>query len=429
MSTPPMPPDPPEPDQPDEPDEPVTGPTEPMSSGDPLEAGPERPQQEPPPPAAATAAAGAPRRLTRSSSDRILGGVAGGLGRYFDIDPIIFRIGFVVLTIAGGAGVLAYLAAWLLVPADPVAGEPPVGRNRVLTWIGAGILIVAACVALGPGLFFAGPPLFGLALLALLGVALWRAAENRGEDGNYVLRRAGLAVLLIVVSGVGFVAVAVGAAVGGGAVIAGLVIAIGVALCVAAFVGGARWLVLPALIIAIPLGFVAAAGIDADGGVGDRDYRPTSLAELRDGYELGIGELRVDLREVDLPVGRTPLELKMGIGSVRVLVPEDVCVASEMRVGAGYARVFDRDSAGLDVDWRQSPSERAGAKRLVIDGHVGVGELQIVHDTTELLDGFGPHSGFDGDEFRGDAFDPPNAPDAPDAPEALDRNSGCMEVA
>ena len=94
--------------------------------------------------------------------------------------------------------------------------------------------------------------------------------------------------------------------------------------------------------------------------------------------------------------------------------------------------MFDRDSAGLDVDWQQSPSEHPGAKRLVIDGHVGVGELQIVHDTTELLDGFGPHSGFDGDEFRGDAFDPPNAPDAPDAPdapEALDRNSGCMEVA
>ena len=108
----------------------MTGPTEPMSSGDPLEAGPERPQQEPPPPAAATAAAGAPRRLTRSSSDRVLGGVAGGLGRYFDIDPIIFRIGFVVLTIAGGAGVLAYLAAWLLVPDDPIPGEAPVGRNQ-----------------------------------------------------------------------------------------------------------------------------------------------------------------------------------------------------------------------------------------------------------------------------------------------------------
>ncbi len=413
MSTPPTPPD--------QPEEPVTGPTEPMSSGDPLEPGPERPQQEPPPPAAATAAAGAPRRLTRSSSDRVLGGVAGGLGRYFDIDPIIFRIGFLVLTIAGGAGLLAYLAAWLLVPDDPIPGEPAVGRNRVLTWIGAGILTIAACVALGPGLFFAGPPLFGLALLALLGVALWRAAENRGEDGNVVLRRAGLAILLIVVSGVGFVAVGVGAAVGGGPVIAGLVIAIGAALVVSAFIGGARWLVLPALVIAIPLGFVAAAGIDVDGGVGDRDYRPTSLTELRGGYKLGIGQLRVDLRDVDLPSGRTPLELHMGIGSVRVLVPEDVCVASKVRVGAGYARVFDRDSAGLDVDWRQSPTETPAAKRLVIDGRIGVGELQVVHTLAEFDSGsgYGPNGRLN-DGFGADPFGSQNS---------LDRNAGCTVVA
>jgi phage shock protein PspC (stress-responsive transcriptional regulator) len=417
MSTPPD-----QPDQPPEPDEPVTGPTEPMTSGDPLEAGPERPQQEPPPPTTTPAAAGAQRRLTRSSSDRVLGGVAGGLGRYFDIDPIIFRIGFVVLTIAGGAGILAYLAAWLFVPEDPIPGEAPVGRNKALTYAGAGVLIIAACVALGPGLFFVGPPLFGFGLLALLGVALWRAAENRGDDGNVVLRRAGLAILLIVVSGVGFLAVGVGAAVGGGAVIAGLVIATGVALCVSAFIGGARWLVLPALIIAIPLGFVAAAGIDVDGGIGDRDYRPTSLAEVRDGYSLGIGELRVDLREIDLPAGRTPLELDMGIGSVRVLVPEDVCVASKLRVGAGYARVFDRDSAGLDVDWRQSPTENPGAKRLVIDGNIGVGELQVVHNVTEFNHNW--ENGHDrppfDNGFDSDAFGPDNA---------LDRNSGCTESA
>ena len=62
----------------------------------------------------------------------------------------------------------------------------------------------------------------------------------------------------------------------------------------------------------------------------------------------------------------------------------------------------------------------------MIDGHVGVGELQIVHDSAEFNDDFGSHSEFRGDEFRGDAFDPPSPPEAP---EELDRNSGCMEVA
>jgi hypothetical protein len=150
--------------------------------------------------------------------------------------------------------------------------------------------------------------------------------------------------------------------------------------------GGRRWLVLPALILAIPLGFVAAAGIDVDGGIGERDYQPTSVNELRDGYQLGMGELRVDLTQVDLPPGRTPLKLEMGIGSLRVIVPDDVCVASDMRIGAGYARVLDRDSGGLDIDWRRSPIDRAGVKRLVIDGDVGIGELQVVNTRTPFTD-------------------------------------------
>ena len=65
-----------------------------------------------------------PRRLRRSSSDRMVGGVAGGLGRYFDVDPVLFRIAFVVLVFAGGAGLLAYLGLWLITPSDG-EGEAP----------------------------------------------------------------------------------------------------------------------------------------------------------------------------------------------------------------------------------------------------------------------------------------------------------------
>jgi phage shock protein PspC (stress-responsive transcriptional regulator) len=325
-----------------------------------------------------------PRRLTRSSSDKVLAGVAGGLGRYFDIDPIIFRIGFVVLTLVGGAGLLAYLAAWVLVPDDPEPGQAPADRSRAATIAGAAVLALAAIVLLGHGVFFLAPPLIGLAVIAVVGVLLWRAAG--GEHGGSPAARIGLALLLIVVAALGFVAVAVGAALGGGAVIAGLVIALGGALVVSSFLGGRRWLVLPALIIAIPLGFVAAAGLDVHGGVGDRDYQPTTVAELDKGFQLGIGQMRLDLTQVDLPAGRTPLKLDMGIGSVRLFVPDDVCVASDVRVGAGYARILDRDSGGLDVDWRQSPVESAGVKRLVIHGDVGIGELQVVNGRSTFTD-------------------------------------------
>jgi len=54
--------------------------------------------------------------LRRSYQDRMLGGVAGGLAQYFDVDTIIVRIAFVVLTLFGGAGIPLYLAGLLLIP-------------------------------------------------------------------------------------------------------------------------------------------------------------------------------------------------------------------------------------------------------------------------------------------------------------------------
>ena len=327
-----------------------------------------------------------------------------------------------MLALAGGAGVLAYIAGWVLVPADPMPGETPEGPSRAATIAGASVLAIAALVLLGPGLFFLAPPLIGLALVGLVGVLLWRAAGGN-EDGGSAAARIGLGLLLLVVAATGFVAVAVGAALGGGAVVAGLVIAVGAALTVSAFIGGRRWLVLPALILAIPLGFEAAAGIDVNGGVGDRDYQPTTVGELRDGYELGVGELRLDLTQVDLPAGRTPLKLDMGIGSVRVVVPDDVCVASDVRVGAGYARVLDRDSGGLDVDWHRSPADTAGVKRLVIDGDVGIGELQVVNSLSDF-DNFDQHDRFN-DRFD---FGHDNGP-APVPGLDTNANAACTEAA
>src|ERR687884_57165 len=59
---------------------------------------------------------GAAKRLERSRSDRMVAGVCGGLARYFDIHPAFYRVGFVVLTLLGGAGVLIYAAAALVMP-------------------------------------------------------------------------------------------------------------------------------------------------------------------------------------------------------------------------------------------------------------------------------------------------------------------------
>jgi phage shock protein C len=58
------------------------------------------------------------KRLTRSKSDRMLAGVAGGLANYLGLDPTILRIAFVVLTVFGGSGIILYIVFWLLMPEE-----------------------------------------------------------------------------------------------------------------------------------------------------------------------------------------------------------------------------------------------------------------------------------------------------------------------
>lgn len=73
------------------------------------------------------------RRLYRDPDNRMLGGVCGGIGRYFDIDPVIIRLIFALFAIFGGAGILVYIVAWAVVPLaktpqqleDMRSGNPP----------------------------------------------------------------------------------------------------------------------------------------------------------------------------------------------------------------------------------------------------------------------------------------------------------------
>jgi phage shock protein C len=64
------------------------------------------------------------QRLMRSRQDKMLGGVAGGLGNYLNVDPIIVRVVFVLLTLINGVGLLAYLVLWVVMPMEPRLEEP-----------------------------------------------------------------------------------------------------------------------------------------------------------------------------------------------------------------------------------------------------------------------------------------------------------------
>ena len=65
------------------------------------------------------------RRLYRSSTDAMIGGVCGGLGEYFAIDPMLIRIAFAVLALVNGLGIMAYILLWIIVPLKEQLDMPP----------------------------------------------------------------------------------------------------------------------------------------------------------------------------------------------------------------------------------------------------------------------------------------------------------------
>ncbi len=66
-------------------------------------------------------------KLTRSNNDVMVAGVAAGLAEYLDIDPVLVRLFFVLLTLLGGHGILVYVILWLLMPQESVSEKIHVG--------------------------------------------------------------------------------------------------------------------------------------------------------------------------------------------------------------------------------------------------------------------------------------------------------------
>lgn len=299
-----------------------------------------------------------PKRLLRSRSDRMLGGVAGGLGRYFDVDPVIFRIGFGVTLFFGGLGALLYIAMLIFVPSEEADGSQPAGAGTTL-----GRVLVLTVVAIA-----------GLIGLAIMGVgAAWAAATGHGV------------------------------------LVALTVIAIGLALVIAAFNGGARWLILPALALAVPLGTVAAADIEFEGGIGKSTHTPQTVRAIpEDGYEFGIGDQRIDLRDLDWNERSVvEVEADQGVGRMLILVPEDVCVDGDIDSRYGIVEIAGTES---------SVSSRSGytaEPRLELDATLDAGKIEVVNDDdVGLGDHFGGSDGIARDELR-DRMAAACAPDPP----------------
>jgi len=319
------------------------------------------------------------RTLTRSTTDKHVWGIAGGLGRYFGIDPVIFRVAFGAATLVSGLGLIAYIALRLLLPTD--TGEPAwmEGRSRVTTIVVTGILSVIALSTLsGPG-FFVGPGIFGVAVCSVVVLALYRSfGGSVREDPAKAVARATLMLLALVAmlgaaTGIGLIA-----AIGGGVAVAIIAIAAGFGLVAAGLLGGPRWLILPVVVLIMPLAVVSAADIDLRGGVGEVKYRPQTVADIHPQYRLGVGHMDLDLSRLDLPAQTTQVNVSMGMGEARVRVPAGTCVLTDAKIGVGAADVPERSNQWIDISLEpDEPPADAPRRKLLVNADIGVGHLQI----------------------------------------------------
>ncbi|MFD0685520.1 PspC domain-containing protein [Actinomadura fibrosa] len=122
------------------------------------------------------------RRLARDPERRLLAGVCTGLGRYTGIDPVVYRVGFAVLVLAHGQGIILYVAAALLMPARP--GGSSVAEQVLRRWFDASavLTILGALLALGVvGSVFGGVTTDAVAIVVVFGLVLL-VSHARGVD-------------------------------------------------------------------------------------------------------------------------------------------------------------------------------------------------------------------------------------------------------
>jgi phage shock protein PspC (stress-responsive transcriptional regulator) len=288
---------------------------------------------------------GAAKRLQRSRSDRMVAGVCGGLARYFDIHPAFYRVGFVVLTLLGGAGILIYAAAALVIPdegkEDSVA-TAALRNRRDRPWPLIGLALVG--VALASLLSRATLWPHGDAWIPLLiaGAAiLWVTrhsnrvttddASTLAAEDSRRLRRVGK-----------------GLAIAAGTVVALTLVAAAV--------------------------FASIFHVHVGRGVGDRTYVAAGADDLHRNYRLGIGNLTVDLGNVQFRNGETHVGTRVDVGNLRVIVPDGVALRVRGDAQLGQVEILGQSADGRNVDKK---IDQAGKRILVLDAHVGVGKVTV----------------------------------------------------
>jgi len=366
----------------------------------------------------------APRLLRRRTDDRVIGGVASGLGDFLNVDPLLIRIGFVGLMVFGGLGLLLYVGGWLLVPEegdDESIVEAALSRTGLTPtrWLALLLLALGALIVFGGAGTAYGLDLgqlavgLGIALLVIvLGGALLSGSNRIGAIAiprpaatvsdspaapvqapaapaivaprPRVRRRRrprsplGWYVLGAMLAGIGLLALTTnvtGAEVELGQFFGVAMAVIGIGLVVGTRWGHARLLILLGLLL-LPFA-TAATYISAplEGGFGGHQFTPTSVGELRDEYRLVGGALVLDLTEMEVADDPIVIAASVAVGGLYVKLPSDAGLELDAAVGAGDMLILDAWQFGSDLTDRLV---RTGdGPTFVLDLEAGVGGIQV----------------------------------------------------
>jgi phage shock protein PspC (stress-responsive transcriptional regulator) len=287
--------------------------------------------------------------LHRSSANRVVGGVAGGLGERFDIDPHIVRVIFVVLSIVYGLGAAIYLAMWAILPLAPRASgaievplkapEPRWHWLRYALIIAVSILaVIVTSSALGHPHFGRSLGLFWLAFLVVLAVITLRIPARRLHLGRFIalMFLAALSFLIL---------------------LAGVFYAV-----------------------------LDSTGVPVDGGNGLRTWQPTTLAQVQHTYRIAFGRATLNFSHVSFPKSGYSVVASVAVGYLLIELPANVVVDVMTHVGIGS--VID-NQYNQQFGWASAPftpvparltsvASQSAAPHLTVDAQVGFGKIEFV---------------------------------------------------
>lgn len=384
----------------------------------------------------------------------MIGGVCGGLGARYGIDPMVLRVVFVVAVLAGGVGLFAYLALWLLIPDD--RSPYPGTLTRSLIPLVVGVLLALAAIAGLIGWFGNLGGFAGIVVAAfLLGLVVWLyqrktpyrqipgTATSVGSDiappsyatttgaGTALPPPTGFAyggtgfapgagptppqrppvehsylgvITLCAALTVGALLAALSAAgvspvgfVGG---LAAVLAVLAIGLIIGAWRGRAKWLVIIALPLALMMGLVGQVvsllPAAPDSSIGIRAWEPTGPT---DDLALGVGQADLDLRPWASSAAPAPrlgdvVTARIGFGQLNVVIPDSWQVVVDARTGAGDISVNGEPvvtrTATSLFQQTLEPVSADADGRLRLVLNVDVGEIVIKQRPVTSVDPVGP---------------------------------------